>query len=856
MFRFLQVVVTVILLAGVIFLFRKRSRAFVIGLSIILLISSICSGVIIAAIPLPTETVRIEATGEKNSASQGNIIGIKSYIAGGKEYPIEKPVEGIWYYSKDDKAYLWLDNGDERLTEPLTREITIEVPVGASRKLVFLTGGQCGMVQISGNDESKTYDLYGDGAETVKIKITDSDRTYVVFVKLCRLAGYGLLVFASLATALFLAKSVAKEDLFKLLCVVLSIIATLTFYLNFALTDRSGRTLYALVYDFIRSFPQGNYVLAIILASMLYKTFVNCGSLYRENFASVRGTICIALPAGLFAGFMVLGTAFINGENTLRPIFDNELQILKSLFGVVGYFSIFFVGIVWIFHYLDKLDMYKLSVRKWIQPVQWYLGSLSRRPFKTALITLIILYIPYMIASYPAIFMGDTRHHLLQIYGCWTLNNAHPIMSTLFYGFCVKIGILLFGSSNAGLFICSLSQLIFIILIVSFIVKMLFTCGISPKIPVLLILYYIFYPRIHHWMFLLTKDIMSGAFFLLFTITLYMILTGKANAWIYVAFGIADLGVVLFRNDGQYVILISLFLIFITVKKARKMLAVISASTLTFVVLWNGALSWLHVPSTRPGQNVDFGILFCIMSQQTARYVRDAGEEVTAEERKKIDAVFDYEQITTVYEPDDRTDGMMKIIRQSSATTEDVAAYKRVWLQMFAKHPEIYVEATLNHKYQYLYPYKMPLYIYTYPTSSAYMSQVNEEINGYAGEELANFFYPKCLDRFREIYFGVREYFFRIPIFNALYMTSSFFWVLFVWFAYCILRKNKIASAITIPLLVMVLVLIAGPCNGMYFRYSYPYALCLPVLIVLGLHSVKQREFLISDHHKHEHPQI
>lgn len=848
MFRFLQMVAVAILLVGVIFLFRKRSKAFVTGLSIVLLLSSICSGVIIAAIPLPTESVRIEATGEKNPASQGNIIGIRGYIAGGKEYAFEEPAEGAWYYSKDDRAYLWLNEGDERLTEPLTGEITVEVPIGASRKLVFLTGDQYGVARVSDNDKSKTYDLYGDGAETAKVKISDSNRSYVVFVKLCRLAGYCLLMIAALAAALCLVENMAKENLIKLVYFILSIVATLTFYLNFTLTGRSGRTLYALVYDFMRSFPQGNYVLAIILVPMLYKAFVNCGTRYRENFASVRGTLCIALPAGLFAVFMVLGTAFINGENTLLPIFDNELQILKSLFGVVGYFSIFFFGIAWVFHYLDELDMYKSSERKWNKPVRWYLDSLSRRPFRTALITLIILYIPYMIASYPGIFMGDTRHHLLQIYGGWDLNNAHPIVSTLFYGVCIKIGTFLFGSSNVGIFICSLSQFFFIIAIVSYAIKLLSSCNVSPKILVLLILYYAFYPRIQYWMFLMTKDIINAAFFMLFMIILYMVLSGRANRHVYFALGFADLGVILFRNDSQYVVVISLILILLGIKESRKVIGAFAACTLVFVLFWNGVLLWLQVPQTKPGWNVDFGFLFSVMAQQTGRYVRDAGEEITEEERNVIDAVFDYEQITTVYEPGDRSDGMMKIIRQSSATPEDVAAYKRVWLQMFVKHPEIYIEATLNHKYQYLYPYKMSQYIYTYPTSGEYMRQATEEINGYMGDGFVKFFYPEHLEKFREIHFGVREYFFRGPIFNILYVSSSFFWCLIIWTAYCILRKNRIAVAIIMPLLVIILVLIAGPCNGMYFRYSYPYALCLPILIVLGLHNIKLQELLTSSH--------
>lgn len=337
MFRFLQFVVACILFAGILLLFRRklhRSRGFVTGLSVVLVISAICSGVIINAIPMPTEMVRITATGEKRKKATGNIVGIKNIIVDGKQYPIDSFEEGTWFYSKDDAAHLWLNEGDKRLKKPVTQEVTLAVPVGAGRKLVFLTGEGFGVAQVSYGDEyQETYDLYKAETSIKKVTIPDSNRVYDDTIKLCRLGGYSLIIICALALAVLLEKSVEKDILRKLIYMMLSVITTLTFYIDTGLTARSGRGLFSLIYDFMRSFPAGNFVLAIILVPMLYKTFSYCGELYRKNFATVKGTLCIVLPAGLFAAFMVIGDAFIKGDNTLRPIFDNELQILKSLFG-------------------------------------------------------------------------------------------------------------------------------------------------------------------------------------------------------------------------------------------------------------------------------------------------------------------------------------------------------------------------------------------------------------------------------------------------------------------------------------------------------------------------------------------
>lgn len=806
------------------------------------MISAICSGVILAATPMPTENVQISATGGKSSKSEGNIVGIKSVIVDGKEYPIsflETPAEGSWYYSKNDGAYLWLNESDERLKEPIPQQITIKIPVGAGRKLVFLSGKQFGKVQVTYGNESEEYSLYRGEAKDKTISVPDSSRIYDDFIKLCRLGGYALMIVAALLLAIWLTKRMEKDRIIKLLYMILSLVTTLTFFLNFGLTNRSGITLYHLLYDFIRSFA-GNFVLAIILVPMLYKTFCYCGALYREHFSSVRGTLCIALPAGLFAAFMIIGMAFVNGKDTLSPIFDNELQILKSLFGFVGYFAVLFFGITWIFYFLDCLDIYKISNRKRFKPVQMYLDSLTKRPFITTFLTLIILYIPYIIVSYPGILTGDAPDQFGMTYERYELHNAHPVTHTLFLKFCVKTGEAIFQTANAGLFLYSMLQFLFIIAIVSLSVKLLCSCKVSSRILLLLIAYYAFHPRVRYWMFLMTKDIINAAFLLIFMVALYMILAKKSTPYIYLTIAIGDVGAILFRHDSRYVIIISLVLILFMVRDFRKVGSILLAGTIGFVLLWNGLLSYLNIEDVKPWNKEyeDIGFLGSIMAQQTARYVRDAGDEVTPEEREIIDAIYDYDKILSVYQPGGFSDGMLKN-RRKSDTPESMQNYKAVWLKMFWKHPEIYLEATLNHKYQFLYPTPYTTNYYSYATSAGNMNTVNNEVYEQTADPILKLHYPVI--PIRDQIQSLREQFFRIPIFNLLYTTASFFWVLFIWLAYCVLHKNKISVSLMMLLLVMVLVLIAGPSSGMYARYCYPYMLCLPIVIVLGLHNIKQQ---------------
>lgn len=840
MFSFLEFSCTLILFIGIIFIFGKklkRSKGFVTGLSIVLFISSVCSGVVVYAIPMPTESVLIEATGNKNPGSTGTTIGIKSVMVDGRRYPVETLSEGTWFYSTDDGAYLWLNEGDQRLMEPLTQEIKLRVPIGGGRRLVFLSGEEFGIVRVTYRGETETYDLFKNETANEHISFPDTNRAYDDFVKLCRLGGYNLIVLTLLSLTIWLSQCIDKKLLVKLLLGIMSLVTTLTFFLNTDLTTRSGLGLYSLLYDFNCSFS-GNYVLAIILFPMLYKTFTYCGEIYYKKFTSIKGTLCIALPAGLFSVFIVIGDAFVNGKNTLKPIFNNELQVLKSLFAVVGYFPVFFFGITWLFNYLDYLDIYKVSTKKYSKPVQMYLNNLRMRPFITTFITLLVVYIPVMIASYPGVLMGDTVHYLSQIYNAYELNNAHPFMYTLFFGLFVKTGEYLFGSVNAGLFVYSFFQFLFVIVIISMMIKILVNLKLSEKIILVLILYYIIHPRIQSYMFLMTKDVMNAAFLLVYMVSIYMIILNKHDKFIYIILGISDLGAMLFRHDSQYVIVISLFILLLMLRDMRKKIAIIAAMSLSFALIWNNVLlPKTNVLPTHPWrvEYIKTGYLARIMVQQTARYIRDVGYEVTEEEKEIISACFDYDQILIKYLPDNKTDDLMGILKKS-ATQEDWKKYQKIWLKMFFKHPEIYLEATLNHKYQYLYP-RLLNTTYSYKWSLDCMESANKSIL----EMSTKISYPENLDEYRMIYQGIRESFMRVPVLNLLSRTSSFFWMLFIWFSYCILSKGKISIALMMPLLVLIFALIAGPCNGRYFRYSYPYALCLPVVILLGLHSIKQR---------------
>ena len=74
--------------------------------------------------------------------------------------------------------------------------------------------------------------------------------------------------------------------------------------------------------------------------------------------------------------------------------------------------------------------------------------------------------------------------------------------------------------------------------------------------------------------------------------------------------------------------------------------------------------------------------------QQTARYVKYHGDEVTQEEEEAIKKVLNYKDIGNLYDPN---------------PSEDLKNYFKVWLSMGLKHPGEYIQSFIANTYQYYY---------------------------------------------------------------------------------------------------------------------------------------------------------
>ncbi len=553
----------------------------------------------------------------------------------------------------------------------------------------------------------------------------------------------------------------------------------------------------------------------------------------------LKGTVLI--PSLIIALFVALGVS-LDLTASLNPFFSINSQT-ATVWGV------FFVTIpvaYWIINWLygvfdkgqasDKLR--RLHNR--VPHIEAIEGMYKKHPYLSVYLMFLIVDLPYMIATYPAMFWGDAPAQIMQGYNLKDetasylkllnegvyLNQHHPVPHTLLIHACVALGKNVFGSYNFGIFLYAFLQFSFITLVIAYIAHYFYEKQVPKLLIMVMLVYYMLSPRIQNHMFLVTKDIIYGGFTMLFMVSFFDLLTtegDKVKMSRVLTTAVAGLGVFLFRNEGEYVAGAVMILAFIFTRGKRRYIAGIAIALFAILFFINGVIY--------PAFNVSPGSRrerMCLPSEQTALYLLRHADEVTDEEKEIIGKVFNYEEMLEAYTPK-RAD-LPKSKFNEYCSDAELMDYYKVWIKMFFKHPQTYLEATLYQTYGYFYPSAGFLYRVPYQDSTWLMQHTNNK----CAEIGADFHHPEVLKWYRWFYEKAFELIARIPPVLLLSISATYFWSLFVFAFYFIRNKRWSALIISVQLFMQYAVCLAGPLDGTCFRYIYPMAMSLMPLLYMG----------------------
>lgn len=598
----------------------------------------------------------------------------------------------------------------------------------------------------------------------------------------------------------------------KISSILKAILAVIALFINIHSIYKNGFSITSFKLELLPLF-----ILGLLLYWFFYK---------KES----KKCISIVILSTIFSLFMIFGNSYklIASWNL---VFGNLLVFAISILMFLGYFFIFKTLLSWLYDFLDKKNLLKKDIKN-----NKIVKLFDEHPFFTSLIIIVICWLPYIVAYYPIILSPDPSYQIKQFFGIDTkysyynvlidpnvlITNAHPVLHTLILGSCLNIGHVI-GSDNIGLFIYSVLQIVILSSTLAYTIKYMKKINLPIWFRIVALLIYALVPIFPFYSMSGVKDVIFSALMIHYIIMIDRIVRNANEKRISIIKLILCtflmILVCLFRHNGIYVIFLSFPFLFFIDKLNRKRLISIFIILVGFYGCYNKVI--LPAFKITPGSPRE---MLSIPFQQTARYVKYHGDELSKEDIAAIDYLIEYDTLIERYDPELSDDVKNKYNR--FADSEDLKAYFKVWFNGLLKHPGTYIEATINNVYGYFYPNKTSWYIYYKYDTRILKDGFNYHYNG--------------LNKTRNILSGYGNAFQHIPVFGIITNIAFNVWLVFIMTAYLAYKKNYKGIIFLVPTLVSILVCIAGPANT-YYRYALPFIFSMPLMIGMFISYISKK---------------
>ena len=556
----------------------------------------------------------------------------------------------------------------------------------------------------------------------------------------------------------------------------------------------------------------------------------------------------VVLLALLFGFSMTFGSMLESSDMPLSEMLDGMSQLLKIAASMVSWSAIFYIGVSLLLSYVS----HKISNTSTTASA---IGSSTlTKVLRFTPLIIAIAWLPMLVASYPGIFMGDTPAQIKMFFGMenWITNTVvqmspdmlitqhHPVIHTLFVGFCMMAGHAVTGSYEVGYFVYTMFQWAFCIFTLSYAIAYLGKCRVDNRLRMFLLVLVLVFPWFSYTALLGTKDTFFSCIVLLFALRTHALLSGNTMRWSDIAsISVLGLFVSLLRNGAIVAVLVPVLIVgTIAIRKhnSQKSNPTISTRycvslpavgimlvsiTLPYVLISNVIFTALNFT---PGSQRE---MLSIPIQQTAAVVKYHSDELTDADVKAIDAVLSYDKMSEKY--DDGSSDPVKGTWNKRATKEDVSAFMKTWLSLVARYPMTCVEATMRNYYGILYPSATDLLEY----SMAYSDRKIEQEPTMTTEFGIGIERTEWRQTLRNVFDGFFNAAQDAPVMSMLMTSAVWVWGLFLSILIAC-RMRKMTVLCLIPSFILVLISMIGPCNAsFYFRYLFPVMYTLPFIIPL-----------------------
>ena len=592
-----------------------------------------------------------------------------------------------------------------------------------------------------------------------------------------------------------------------------SLVSTMSFYTaNYVISHEQAieglKSINFFTYNFHRA--EINYASAYGLNASIF--FVLLLFFYNQTGENIKNTnkkanIISTIFGILFSIIITIGHSFIN-TNSFDLIFYNLFQFVISVINLIGYYFLFKSLFLNLIEFTNR-KQHNIEIKKYKNKFE---KLYENHPVLICFIIFIICWIPYIVIFYPGMMNYDSLVEINQFYGVKEWTTHHPIIPTIIYGIFMKIGQKILNDSF-GLFINNICQIIVGGLVISYSINNIYNLTKNEKIRKILIIIFALFPI---WIIHLYTEVKDVGFFIgvLLYINILMIFVDrkeKIKLKEYILYITSMILIYFFRNNGIYLILLTIPFLFLLKNKENRNKAII-ISFLVIIVCYSINLILMKTLNISKGSIKE---AMAIPLQQTARYI--ITYDLNEEEKNDIEKLIEIDNFKNYYNPES-----IDIVKQNfkkDVSKEELFKYLIQWYKMFLKHPDVYISATLNSTYGYIYPDR---------------KEQKDGIAQFSIDTFSGNIMNLQLNLFNNSHRYIIESFLymlrNLPFFGLLFSCGFYNWILIICTLLLIYYKKIQEIIPLVPLYIVMLVCIASPVNA-YLRYMLPTIFSMPFII-------------------------
>lgn len=587
-------------------------------------------------------------------------------------------------------------------------------------------------------------------------------------------------------------------------------------------------SLYQGVYKIIEKTSQdlaGRGLMLTALAVCLYVV-------YRKVWVEMD-TKAIRYSKGLsvFLSIMYTGGMGFAFDNSLSVLYTSTIRIFKTLILLAGVYVWYLTAINAFYHLLKENNKTAADKKK-----GW--RCYEKHPWLMTWALIMGCWLVHLLLRYPGTMSYDNWDQLSYYYDFVQYTTAQPVFHTWIFGSFINFGLLL-GSASLGLFAFVLFQSLAMSAVLAWSLMLMRKWGTPDWLRILTTAVYCMAPYYTGYASFPIKDFLYTACFIVLVLLCMEWAKNTESFWEsgWHKFGWAACAclLILFRKNGVVVYFSMAFVIGFCEMKSRLrsnrlpqaavgVIGLVVPIILAFGV--EGIIGAVYdVEKDSPKE------MLSLPFQQTARYVRDYGDEISEEERESIASVLDYENLPNLYL--EFTSDPVKTTFHAKDSGA-LADYFKVWFRQFWRHPLCYVEATWNQNY-YVFAPNIDHIVFNKDC------HVGEEIVVDLGMlEKVRFEIPQRMQGICAVMASLYSLLMRIPVIGILNNVAFYIILLFVIWIFMMkdgCRKELLAL---IPLFMTFLFILIGPQIMNQPRYAFPIIYAMPSVVAYYMQATKK----------------